>query len=241
MSEPMQKKIKGSPSNELEINKTTSNKTEGSPSSEPEIAKAAPIPKPDGGSNLEKFKSKRAPTIPNVATLQTALPHYKIADAEDFVRLHPGMDYWSDEFCFVNVPIKGEKRETLHLIDEEIAMQYLPSKRIQRFRLALATKPYDVFFLCHIPTRNLDNKFNETSLLGCEQAKTLWVQVTSRKSEGVDEYKINPSHDLDAFPKPEWPKQTLYELIEITFAGRMIDRVDHPALLRLIGAKQSLK
>jgi hypothetical protein len=234
MAENAKKKIEDSLEG-AEIKKQT-------PEQMPEQA-SPPIPKPEGRApDLEKFKSKRAPTITNVTTLQTALPHYKISDAQDFVRLHPREeDYWSDEFCFVNVPIKGQKRETLHLIDEEIAMKYLPSARIQRFRLALATKPLDVFFLCHIPTRNLDNKFNETSLIGCEQAKTLWTEVTSRKDEGVDEYKSRASKDKDAFADPEWPKQTLDDLIKITFAGHMIDREDHPALLRLIGAKQSLK
>jgi hypothetical protein len=45
----------------------------------------------------------------------------------------------------------------------------------------------------------------------------------------------------DAFPEPKWPTQTLDELIEKTFAGRMVDREDHPALLRLVGAKQVLE
>ena len=63
------------------------------------------------------------------------------------MRLHPDEEnYWSDELCFVNVPIKGQKRDTLHLIDEELAMRYLPSGAISRCRLALAAKPYDVFF-----------------------------------------------------------------------------------------------
>ena len=44
--------------------------------------------------------------------------------------------------------------------------------------------------------------------------------------------------DATHFPA-EWPKQSLSELIEVTFAGRMIDRDDHPGLLRLIGARQS--
>jgi hypothetical protein len=108
------KKIEDSPI-ESEIKKQQA------PEQTPEQA-SSPIPKPKG-SNLEKFKSKRAPTISNVETLQTALPHFKIAAAKDFVRLHPREeDYWSQEFCFVNVPIKGQDRETLHLIDEEIAM-----------------------------------------------------------------------------------------------------------------------
>ena len=70
---------------------------------------------------------------------------------------------------------KGQKRDTLHLIDEGLAQQYLPSARVQRFRLALATKPNDVFFLCHVPSRGLDNIWNATNLQACEQAKRLWT------------------------------------------------------------------
>jgi hypothetical protein len=119
-------------------------------------------------------------------------------------------------------------------------MRFLPSGKIQRFRLALATKPHDVFFLCRIPTRNLDNTWNRDNIAGCEQAKKLWTQATSRGEEGVDGYLIEWARHPDAFPEPKWPKQTLSELINLAFAGRMIDSEEHPALLRLIGAKQSV-
>ena len=73
------------------------------------------IARPTGGFSLDKFKSKRSAAIANVETLPTELPHYKIADAGDFARLHPNEEaYWSDELCFVNVPIKGQKHDTLH-------------------------------------------------------------------------------------------------------------------------------
>jgi hypothetical protein len=202
----------------------------------PETATA--IPKPPAF-DLNKFKSKRAAAAANVGTLQTALPHYSLAAAKDFCRLHPDEEqYWSDELCFVRVPIKGQKRDTLHLIDEDIAMRYLPAGKILRFRLALATKPYDVFFLCEVPTQNLDNSWNATNKQGCEMAKSSWVQMTSRKDEGVENYKIDHARDQDAFPDPKWTTQSLGELIEVTFAGMMIDADDHPGLLRLIGAKQ---
>jgi len=211
------------------------------PSNEPEVEQPISIAKPDASSRLEKFKSKRKPTIENVQTLLTALPHHRIADALDFVRFHPNEElYWSMEMCFVNVPIQGQKRDLLHLIDEELAMRYLPSKKIKRFRLALATKPYDKFFLCHVPSQNLDNKYNETALLGCQQAKKFWVEVTSRREEGIDQYKINLARNQKAFPEPKWPSQTLDELIDVTFAGRMIEDENHPALLRLIGDSPSL-
>jgi hypothetical protein len=201
---------------------------------------ALSVPKPDTFS-LNKFKSKRAAAIANVETLLTALPHHSMSQAKDFVRLHPDEEkYWSPELCFVNVPIKGQKRDTLHLIDEELAMRYLPSAKILRFRLALATKPGDVFFLCHVPSRNTDNPWNASNLQACEQAKTLWIQATSRKEEGVEAYKIDVARDADAFPAPKWPTQTLEEIIGRTFEGRRIETADHPGLLRLIGAKQSV-
>src|SRR5262249_49112043 len=136
--------------------------------------------------------------------LLTGLPHNSISQAKDFVRLHPDEEkYWSPELCFVNVPIKGQKRDTLHLIDEDLAMRHLPSARILRFRLALATKPGDIFFLCHVPSRNTDNSWNQSNLQACEQAKTLWTQATSQKEEGIERYKVDKSLDADAFSPPK--------------------------------------
>jgi hypothetical protein len=196
------------------------------------------IAKPEGF-NLDKFKSKRAAAMANVETLSNALPHHSIAQAKDFVRLHPNEDdYWSSELCFVNVPIKGSKRDSLHLIEEDLAMRLLPSAKIQRFRLALASKPNDVFFLCQVPTQNLDNTYNASNVAACEQAKTLWTQATNRREEGVEDYKLTVARDPDAFPAPKWSQQSLAEIIEKAFAGRTIDREDHPGLLRLIGARQ---
>jgi hypothetical protein len=198
------------------------------------------IPKPNGF-DLNKFRSKGADTIANVDTLQTGLSVIKISEAGDYVRLHPDEEnYWSPELCLVNVPIKGSKRDGWHLIDEELARRFLPSGKIKRFRFALATKPNDVFFLCRIPTRNLDNKWNHDNITACENAKEFWTEVTNRSDEGVEGYLATFARDPDAFPKPKWPKQSLSDMIKQAFAGRTIDCEDHPALLRLIGAKQSV-
>jgi hypothetical protein len=195
------------------------------------------IAKP-GTFDLDKFKSKRAATIANVEALPARLPHYKISNARDFVRLHPDtQNYWSAELCFVLVPITGHRNDLLHLIEEDLAMGYLPSAQIRRFRLALASKPNDVFFLAHVPSQNLENGYNASNYDGCELAKTFWVKLASRREEGVEAYKIEYARDPDAFPEPRWPRQSLNELIVTTFADCMIDREDHPALARLIGKK----
>src|SRR6516165_1768373 len=130
----------------------------------PNNDEAMSIAKP-GTFSLDKFKSKRAAALANVETLLTALPHHGIAQAKDFVRLYPDeVAYWSPELCFVNVPIKGQKRDTLHLVDEDLATRHLPSGRILRFRLALASKPGNVFFFCQVPTRNEDNAWNASNV-----------------------------------------------------------------------------
>jgi len=203
---------------------------------------ATPIAKPEEPFDINKFKSTQTPTLAGVQTLQTGLPCHKISEARDFVRLHPDeTKFWSANLCFVNVPIiGGQKSATLHLIVEDLAMKYLQSARILRFRLALATKPGNAFFLCHVPTQHLDNPWNATNVDACEQAKSLWTMATSRITECVDGYKITFAVDKDAFDEPEWPSQSLPDMVGRTFVGRIITTENDPALLRLIGAKQRL-
>jgi hypothetical protein len=201
--------------------------------------KAIPIVKPEEF-DLNQFKSKRGSGA-GVETLQGALPTYSLKDAGDFVRLHPNEDdYWSDELCFVNVPVKGQKKDTLHLINEDLALSYLRKGKLKWNRLALGSKPFDIFFLCQVPSLNLDNEWNSTNLLACERAKTEWIEVTSQKADGAEGYQSRLARDQNAFPEPTWPKQSLNHLIKVTFAGRMIMDEANPGLLRLIGAKQDL-
>ena len=92
---------------------------------------SAPIAKP-GELDLDKFKAKRTAAVANVETLPSALPVHNMSAAKDFVRLHPDeQNYWSDELCFVDVPIKGQKHNTLHLIDRRIGTSVSRSRRDQ--------------------------------------------------------------------------------------------------------------
>ena len=68
----------------------------------PKIVKPATFP--------DKFKSKRPPSIAGVETLLTPLPMLKIADVNDFTRLHPDEDdYWSLRIVFRVGP--GQRRK----------------------------------------------------------------------------------------------------------------------------------
>ena len=66
----------------------TKTRVEIKPEAMTEPTDTTPIAKP-GAFDLDKFKSKQAAAVANVETLLTALPHHSIAQAKDFVRLHP--------------------------------------------------------------------------------------------------------------------------------------------------------
>ena len=121
-----------------------------------------------------------------------------------------------------------------------MALEHLPSALIKRWRLALATKPNDVFFFCIVPTTNLENSWNATAMQASQQAKERWVMVVSRADENVDAYKPEFARHEYAFPTPRWPKEHINTLVLRTFAGFTIDRPDHPGLLRRIGARQDV-
>jgi hypothetical protein len=139
----------------------------------------------------------------------------------------------------VRVPVKGQRKDLLHIILEELAVRYLRPGQIVRQLLALATRPFDDF---SVPSQNLDNEWNDSNRRGCEAARTAWVQLVSRRRGdsplGSQEgYECVPAREVDAFPEPRWPTRPLDELIVTTFEGRNIETDDHPGLARIIGRK----
>ena len=211
---------------------------------ETEAQTGTPIAKPAAVPDVNQFKSKRGARAKEIETLQSALPMLKISDAADLVRLHPDEEnYWSDPefpYCFIDIQNKGQKRETTYLIVEDLVP---PVKlgRVKRHRLALASKPNDVFFLCTVPFDNLDNAWNRTALQACQMAKTQWVEAASGKSQGIEEYLISPSESETPWPNPQWPTLSLDELVYAAFGpDRMINSKDHPGYRRLVGAASSV-
>jgi len=230
------------------VKETSEKKVEKPETETPEAETPKPVEAPvtvakPGAFSLKKFQTTGPAQPPNVKTLLPPLPTRSLKEVGDYARLHPDeANYWSPELCFVGVPIKGSKRDSLHLIEEEEAKEYLSSAQIKRMRLAVGATPNGVFFLCEVPTQNLDNPWNKTMLDCCEQAKTLWTKAESRHAEGLEGYVRKAAGDPDFAPEPDWPTKSLDEIIGFSFEGRIITRANHPhpGLLRLLGKKQQM-
>ena len=86
-------------------------------------------------------------TIDGPGPLIAALPIMGIGQAGDFVRLHESEEYWSDELTFVSVPIDGEKQGKLHLIEDSLAVAYLPVEEDQALSPGASDEADGGFFL----------------------------------------------------------------------------------------------
>lgn len=62
-------------------------------------------------------------------------------------------------------------------------------------------------------------------------AETEWIRVQANMSAG--QYEITASANDLGFPR--WPKQSMEELINDAFAGRIIDSPDHPYIRQIQG------
>ena len=81
-------------------------------------------------------------------------------------------------------------------------MKYLESATpLSAFVWHWRPQPDDVFFLCTMcQPGNLDNRYNETNLAGCNKAKSFWFQVTSQRDENVDEWESHSQESRTLSP-----------------------------------------
>ena len=181
----------------------------------------------------------QAASVAGVETLLAKLPHHSISQAKDFVRLHSKEEkYWSPELCFVSVPIKGQKHDTVHLIAR--VWQITPSAPRQNPPVPPGARHQAArrILLVPRPVANLDNVWNATNLQACEQAKTLWTQQPREESRMSKATKSTWRVIKTPFPHQSGQRNRL-NAARRYLRGLMIETADHPGLLRLVGAKVS--
>ena len=146
---------------------------------------------------------------------------------QDFVRVHPESSYVLDTML-LNLK---EERET-YLIDPSLRGGI--TRELTFTRLSLAVNRQKVVFLWQLRLPDSSGKTDAWSLSAIEayeEVKRRWVRVSANMSLGA--YEIYEAlGDLSA---PEWPEETMTEIVRIAFRNSFIDSYDHPVLRRLRG------
>ena len=75
------------------------------------------------------------------------------------------------------------------------------------------------------------NEWHRSAAEAAERAMKKWVRVTANMSLGAYEI-FEATGDI---PEPVWPEFSFQELLKIGFRDRVVDRDDHPLVLRLKG------
>ena len=161
-----------------------------------------------------------------VKKLLTTVPVRK-PNRQDFVRVHPESSYVLDTML-LNLK---EERET-YLIDPSLRDGI--TRELTFTRLALAVNRQKVVFLWQLRLPDSSGKTDAWSLSAMEayeEAKRRWVRVSANMSLGA--YEIYEA--LGDLSDPEWPEETMTEIVRIAFRNSFIDSYDHPVLRRLRG------
>ena len=147
---------------------------------------------------------------------------------QDFVRVHPSEDY---QLTTVVIELKEERESYLVTTDlrDGLVGEVVP------VTLYLAANRQGVVFFwpCKLPDPSgRVNAWHESALEAAHLARDRWIRVSANMSLGA--YQIFQA--TGELPDPEWPSESLGELLKIAFkGGKLIDAVDHPVLKRLRG------
>ena len=164
--------------------------------------------------------------LANVKPVLATVPVRK-PGRQDYFRVRPAEDY---RLTTALLELKDE-RETYLIAPElrhELFGELLP------VTIFTAINRQGVVFLwpCRLPDETgRTNPWHESALEAAELAKAKWTRIAADMSLGA--YRIWEA--AGELPEPEWPEQSLRDLLAIAFKGRYIDTHDHAVLKRLRG------
>ena len=186
------------------------------------IDEAGPDPFDPDALRLSQDFAALADVKPILATVPVRKPN-----KQDYVRVHASEDY---QLTTALLELKEERETYLTAPDlrQELFGELVP------VTIFTAINRQGVVFLwpCRLPDESgRSNPWHESALEAAELAKNKWTRIAADMSLGA--YRIwEASGEL---PEPEWPEQSLRDLLAIGFKGRYIDTHDHAVLKRLRG------
>ena len=163
-----------------------------------------------------------------VKKLLTTVPVRK-PNRQDFVRVHPDHDYRLSPAAIIEL---RDDRE-IYLVTPTIAPSLTQELVVTTIFTAINRQGVVFLWPVRLPGPNgKQNAWHSSAELAAETAMRRWVRVTSNMSLGAYEVFEAAAN----IPEPVWPELSFLELIKIAFQNRLVDRPDHPLVLKLSGA-----
>lgn len=154
-------------------------------------------------------------------------PSYGKLSKQRFSRVHPGEEY---KFPIYVVEDKESGEEYLATPDMVPHLGRMAQPKI--LRLAVDNVGTPKLIAEPIVDQSARSTLWTTTMVDAiKRAETEWVRIES-SMEAQQYFVIVAANDLG---EPTWPNQTMAQLIEAVFLGRIISHEDHPLIQQLQG------
>jgi len=121
---------------------------------------------------------------------------------------------------------------TFYLVSPQVVDILDKLARAMTLHLAIDRGGNPFFIPIPLPDdRGQRNSWPASMLNAIEHARGKWVRVQSDKSMGI--YQIHEAQGK--LEGPNWPELSLEELVNIAFAGRVINDLEHPKVQAALG------
>jgi hypothetical protein len=146
---------------------------------------------------------------------------------QDWFRCHPSVDYRA------NVAVLKLENEDEHFLVMPAMIKELPEEyRMVTLHLTINRAGDLRIVPVQLPDPDGNhNRWHRSLMEGMEAAKDVWTRIKANRSAGEYERYEAPA----GIPDPEWPTESMKRLVSIAFRGRLIDKPDHPIVLKLRG------
>jgi hypothetical protein len=182
----------------------------------------------------ERWRRKAAGGGPRVKRLITTVPVRNKPVDDKFMRVHSDPRYRLEASI---ISIKDEGDFLVHpSLEDDPTVAAAAGKMLVPVTLFTAiTYAGDVFlWVAKYPasSNHAFARWPNSMREAIEMAMTTWLRVES--NTGVGAY-VPVIAEGESLAEPKWPDMSFGKLLDIAFAGRQIDRPDHPLINRLRG------
>ncbi|NJL24307.1 MAG: hypothetical protein HC902_03450 [Calothrix sp. SM1_5_4] len=146
---------------------------------------------------------------------------------QEYVRVHPG-----SEFSLPTLLLEHKVTREHYLVASELRTALQQEVVPKTLQLAINRQGETLLWPIRLPqTDGRLDRWNQSARVAPRKPRTVWIRLVSNLRLGYYEV-FAAKGELE---EPVWPELNLEQVVEIAFADRYIDTMDHPVIRELEG------